>query len=157
MNGAVTLNTSPKTADKLRAFVDKAICGLSPKEKRRFWQIMQDHPDNSAFREFVSTYSEINHSLLDLLHDTATNAVALGNDAVGFQKQLQKHRKPVRNAERDAEIMRLNAEGKTGGQIAIALSGKWKLKSSTVRRVISREIKKSSSADAYALAQKQTH
>jgi|GEM_PF-5076164 len=57
-------------------------------------------------------------------------------------KKLARHRKPKKNAERDAEIMRLHGEGKTAGQIALALSGRWKLTDKAVNAVISRERRK---------------
>jgi hypothetical protein len=61
---------------------------------------------------------------------------------LGLFKKLQKHRRPVKNAERDAEIMRLNHIGKTAGEIVLALANRWALTDKRVNAVISRERKK---------------
>lgn len=119
-----------------------------------------------ALQEFVCT---------QLLNDPTTFAGTVLQDVVqllnsaserekktaewGMKQKLAilKFGRPKKNAERDAEIMRLHDGGKTGGQIAKAISSKWKVKSATVRRVISRELgnrNKSSSAEVSALAQK---
>ena len=59
-------------------------------------------------------------------------------------KKLHKHRNPRRNAERDAEVMRLTDDGKkTSGQVVKLMKDRWpKLTEHIVRSIISRERRK---------------
>ncbi|HEX3149573.1 MAG TPA: hypothetical protein VHR66_15975 [Gemmataceae bacterium] len=57
-------------------------------------------------------------------------------------QKLEKHRRPKKNGERDAEIMRLHGAGKTAGQIVLALAARWELSDKSVNAVISRERRK---------------
>ena len=54
----------------------------------------------------------------------------------GLWKLLQKHRKPRKNEERDAEIIKLHKEGKTSGQIANLLKDRWQFTAGAARIVI---------------------
>lgn len=69
---------------------------------------------------------------------------SLQDQAYLLQHKLSKHRRPPRNKERDAEIMRLHREGKTAGQIVLDLADRWPLTDRQVTAVISRESKKKS-------------
>lgn len=129
--------TPPKSADELRALVESILCTLPEKEQRRFWVLMIDHPDNKPARRFRDHFLKMIEALCGLAGVAADVYVEETNDLLA---RLRKHRKPAKNAARDAEIMRLHAEGKTAGQIVIALRSRYgTLKDGTVRAVISRK------------------
>ena len=86
-----------------------------------------------------SMYS-LHQGLLDKFHQLSKELLA---ENVQLESQLQKHRRPKRNGERDAEIMRLHAQRKTAGEIIRALKPKWALTDKQVTSVISRERRKS--------------
>lgn len=80
--------------------------------------------------------------LSDLCAQSTENAKMLSARSLKLQAALVKHRNPRRNAARDAEIMRLNSEGKTAGQIVRLIADRWVLSDNAVNAVISRERKK---------------
>lgn len=81
-------------------------------------------------------------SLTGMLASSTKWRGELLNEVFLLQSKLRKHRKPTKNADRDAEIMRLHKEGKTAGDIVLALANRWKLTDRQVTAVISRENKK---------------
>ncbi len=63
-------------------------------------------------------------------------------DTSELKSKLKKHRRPAKNADRDAEIMKLHGEGKTAGEIVLALRDRYQLTDKNVNAVISRERRK---------------
>ena len=107
----------PKNAEELRAHVDSLLAQLPEEERLKF------------VRGFTKDISEI--------------MLTIAGKAIELRDQLKRHRKPAKNAARDAEIMRLRGEGKTAGQIVLALKGRFTLTDKSVNAVISREKRKS--------------
>lgn len=131
------MSTSPRTADELRAFVEQSLRGMSPKQQRRFWVLMSDHPGNDTARRVRALLMHTMRVMGGNLAGLAEHVAELGNENVALEKSLQKHRRPVRNAERDAEIVKLHAAGRNSGQIVIKLRDRWpELTAGAVRNVI---------------------
>ena len=89
------MDTTPKTADELRALIEQILPGLSPRERKRFWQVMQDHQKNTAFKQFAGMFSSAGKKLIGMLSETMGTVVELGNESVAFEKKLKRHRKPI--------------------------------------------------------------
>src|SRR5262249_36620094 len=126
----------PKTAEELRALVEPHLARLPPKDQRRFLMLMTDDPRNIRHQEFL----ELVKKVVDKLCGYAANATELlVTEMHELLAKLKKHRRPTKNAERDAVIMGLHREGKTAGQIVLALGSRWELSDRMVTAVISRE------------------
>lgn len=135
----------PETAEELRALVESHLSRMSPEAQRRFWALITEHPQNMHHKKFLATLRE-KVEFLGVTMDQITRLyVTETNDLTA---KIKKHRRPVKNAERDAEIMRLHGEGKTAGQIVMTLAGRWKLTDRKVTAVISRQRKKRQQEEA---------
>jgi hypothetical protein len=103
-----------------------------------FWKLSKlpsietEHFINEAIQNRQTSMGRFVKGYFDFLEDH-------GKHLSDLFRQLRRHRKPKRNADRDAEIMRLHSANKTAGQIAHALAGQWKLTDKMVNAVISRE------------------
>lgn len=128
-----------KSADELRALVESHLSDMSVQERKRFWQIMTEHNDNEHYRKVREFFLE---KLQEIGNATATAVSEFTNETNELTTKLQRHRKPIRNAERDAEIMRLHGEGRTAGQIVNALAKQYKLTDKSVNAVIWRQNRK---------------
>ncbi len=93
---------------------------------------------------FLALMARDKESLFGQFFNAFANATVRSRETVdSLLRKLKRHRKPKKNAERDAWVMRLHGGKKTAGQIVLALKGKYQLTDKIVNTVISREKRKS--------------
>lgn len=119
------------------------------KQSRKVLRAFYDLPPEAA-RLFGNSLIHDENCHVGQLFKSLTGMLATSTEWEGkwmketflLQDKLKKHRRPRRNAERDAEIMRLHDEGKTAGDIVLDLADRWVLTDKQVNAVISRENKR---------------
>lgn len=130
----------PNTGKALVAYVESCLSAMSADQRKSFWLLITHHKDNSEQEEFLGFFTAQFEEQVKQTLQSFRWFIQHGND---LYRQLQRHRKPKKNAERDAEIMRLHGEGNTAGQIVRALKHAHpKLNDKSVNAVISRERRK---------------
>ena len=132
-------NPPPKKAKELVALIESLLAALPKNEQDRFWLLITEHKSNSHYQEITDFWLKTSTEVAKILFAGMTKGFQLADTTY---KQLKKHRRPPRNAERDAEIMKLRAKNKTAGEIVFAMNGRYQLTDTVVRAVISRKRKK---------------
>jgi hypothetical protein len=126
----------PKTSDELCTLIESLLAQLPNYDRAHFWILITNHKDNWAHKLNMESARYTVLSFNDLHNSVSEDYEKY---IAHLRIMLAKHRKPKRNAERDAEIMRLHGEEKTGGEIVRKLIKQYpKLNDKTVRAVISR-------------------
>ena len=135
----------PKTADELRELVESLLLKMPEDQQRRFWSLITEHRDNWHHKQTISKIVGISTELAKTLMQGVTDFHGMLEEEHAL---LQKHRKPVQNAKRDAEIMKLNADGNTAGSIVLDMKERYpNLTDKMVNAVISRQRGKKPPAD----------
>jgi hypothetical protein len=157
---------SPRTAEAVLARLEEMLAGLPSEERGDFWVLLIEHPRlprpggilgmvKETLDKGINLLDALSNRLMDKVVDKAMNHVVAARENVleisrardqlesslnEVLAKLAKHRKPRRNAARDAEIMQLHDEEKTAGQIVLAMKDRYsKLTDKIVNAVISRE------------------
>jgi hypothetical protein len=135
----------PWTAEELRAFVESHLSRMTEPQQRRFWLLITEHKDNWHHQRVLDCFSQIVARLNRITSGAVESFIEETND---LHRKLMRHRKPRKNADRDAEIVRLRNEGKTAGEIIRAMKGKFVLTDKVVNAVISREKKRAAAGQS---------
>ena len=135
----------PKTADELCELVESLLSKMPEKSQRRFWLLITEHRDNWHHRRVLNFFTKATEIITKTLFGGIEDFRGEMNQLAA---QLKKHRRPATNAERDAEIMKLNADGKTAGSIVLDMKDRYpNLTDKMVNAVISRQRDKKPPAD----------
>lgn len=130
---------SPKTARELCALVESVLSEMPEKEQKNFWLLITENDKNKHYEQMLKILVGYIQSFCGITLTTVHDFVGINKE---LSAKLKKHRRPAKNAARDAEIMRLHREGKTAGQIVGAMENRFKLTDKIVNTVISRERRK---------------
>jgi CRISPR/Cas system CMR subunit Cmr4 (Cas7 group RAMP superfamily) len=125
---------SPKTAKELFELVESRLISMPVEQQNLFWLLITENSKNTHYKEMFRVFSESLRHILEGKKEYTNESMKL---IVKMAKLVSKHRRPVKNEDRDAEIIKLHEEGKSGGEIVNKLKGRFQLKDNTVRRVIS--------------------
>ncbi len=125
----------PKTAEELCTLIESLLSALPEAQRKRFWQLITEHRDNWHHRYHSQDFARRAGAVAKRLMEGVIDQ----NKIVEEQhQQLKKHRRPPENTKRDAEIVKLKAEGMTAGEIVLAMRARYpKLTDKTVNRVLS--------------------
>jgi len=129
----------PRTAAEVRACLDKMLADLSPMERLTFWHDLESHPDNA-----VIMMGNVATKTMLTLESAVKTIVASAAKVSELHRKLQPYRKAP-NAKKNSEILRLDSEGKTAGQIRRLIRPAFgDMSESAIRSVILRARKKKS-------------
>ena len=135
----------PKTAAELCALVESLLAKMPEDQQKRFWGLITEHRDNGHHRKYSALFASLAASAFKEAMKVVTEYHGIIEDQ---HQQIKKHRRPAKNAERDVEIVKLNADGKTAGSIVLDMKSRYPdLTDKIVNRVISTERKRPTEAD----------